>query len=466
MNKNIFNLKSFLALLLASMMTVSLSSCSEKEKNTGFLDQISAAEIYSEAEESSEESSEPPTQEGYTARPIITHILNVEPYSVIVAGTCEEGSVIKAYNVAFEDEKYETKSIGKYFIFELKLRNTNDHYYEIKATVEGKKESTVNYFTAKYDSVAEKPADGTAVSIGNNSTLFYDSMIAPFKGENLLTNSQLKSFKEAVANQANKNGIKYVYVMVPGMLSVYDEKVPEAIKSEKDSYNTKFEQVIKALEEVKNVDVINLKDTFIENKDGEYPIYYNTSSNLSDYGAYLAYQEIMNYVNNSNSDLSYKFEKTDGKGGDLVSSLGLDKDIFSESYYYAKNNFTTTIPEEAEGTCKVSDIVVYSDKNTNTYFSDIAEDEVYGACEKLYFKTNRQELPSAVFLKDDSANAMVSMLAENFNNSYFAANNSFVMNNSEITAAVSDYANDGNAYVDYVFVIVSEDNINSIIVGQ
>ena len=61
---------------------------------------------------------------------------------------------------------------------------------------------------------------------------------------------------------------------------------------------------------------------------------------------------------------------------------------------------------------------------------------------------------------------MVSMLAENFNNSYFAANNSFVMNNSEITAAVSDYANDGNAYVDYVFVIVSEDNINSIIVGQ
>ncbi len=465
MNKNIFNLKSILALLLVSIMPVSLASCSDNKKNTAFLDQISAAEEYSEEEESSEESVEPPTQEGYTARPIVTHVLNIEPYSVVVAGTCEEGSVIKAYNVAFDEEKYETKSIGNYFIFELKLRNTNEHYYEIKAVVEGKKESTVNYFTAQYNSVAEKPADGTAVSLGNNSTLFYDKTIAPFKGENLLTNTQLKNFKETIANNSSKEGIKYVYVMIPGRLSVYDEMVPESIKADKDSYNTKFEQVINALSGVNNVDVINLKDSFIENKNSDYPLYYNTSSNLSDFGAYLAYKEIMSYIGNSNDDFSYKFEKTEGKGGDLISSIGLDKDIFGETYYYAAKDFETTIPEDAESTCKISDIVVYSDKNTNTYFSDVAEDDIYGACEKLYFKTNRAELPSAVFLRDSSSNAMVSMLAENFNNSYFAANNSFTTTNSEITAAVSDYANEGSAYVDYVFVIVSEDNIDSIVAG-
>jgi len=58
------------------------------------------------------------------------------------------------------------------------------------------------------------------------------------------------------------------------------------------------------------------------------------------------------------------------------------------------------------------------------------------------------------------------MLVQNFNNSYFEANDSFSLTNSTITKAISDYASEGNEYVDYVFVIISEDNIDSIISGN
>lgn len=445
------------------MIMLSFASCSGERSDTAFLDQISEADAYSEEEVSVEESSEPPTEEGYTVRPIVKHIQNIEPYSVVIAGTCEEGSTVKVYNVANKEETYETKSIGNYFIMEIKLSNTNEHYYEISAVVEGKKESTVNHFTAQYNAVAEKPADGTAISIGNDSTIFYDKLISAYIGDNLLTNTELQALKDRIQTNTEKDAIKYVYVMIPGMLSVYDEKVPEGIS--KDSYNTKFTQLINAISETANADVIDLTETFIANKSAEYPLYYNTSSNLSDFGSYIAYKAIIDYISkdfNAVTAFEKEFEKVSGKGGNLISSLGLDKTIFVEDYFYAKNS-ETAIPEGSEVTCPTKDIVIYADKETNELYNDTLDETVVGAGEALSFKTNRTELPSAVIIRDNSANAIVPMLAENFNNSYFEAAGSMSMTNSVITNAITSYATENNAYVDYVFVIVSEDNIDSII---
>lgn len=464
MKKNIFNLKANLALSLIVVMLLSFASCSGNSNNTAFLDQISEAEAYSEDDVSIEESSEPPTADGYTARPIVTHLKNKEPYSVVVAGTCEAGSTIKAYNVAAKEEVYETKAIGNYFIFEVKLSNTNEHYYEISATVEGKKESTVNHFTAQYNAVAEKPANGTAVSIGKDSHLFYDSLIPSYKGDNLLTNTELKNFKANLQSATNKEAIKYVYVMIPEVLSVYNEIIPEDIS--KNNFNTKFTQLINAISESKNADVIDLTETFIANKNGDYPLYYNTSSNLSDYGTYLAYKAIIDYISKDfdQAALEYTFDKVSGKGGDLASSLGLDETIFAEDYFYAKKP-STTIGENAEMSCPINDILVYANKETNALYTDNADPAIFGAGESLFFKTNRPELPSAVFVRDNSANSIVSMLAEHFNNSFFETTGSMSLTNSTITGAVSSYATENKPYVDYVFVIVSEDNIDSIING-
>ncbi len=459
MNKNIFNLKSLLSLLLIALMMLSMASCSGKKNDTAFLDQISAAEAYSEDEESTEVSSTPSTEEGYTECPVVTNVINTEPYSVIVAGSCEAGANVKIVNVADEEEVYTTDSIGNYFIIEITLESTTEQYYEISATVEGKNESVKTHFTAKHNAVAEKPLDGSAVMLGNGSTLFFESLVSGYKGENLLTNTELKEFKDKIASDTSKKDIKYVYVMVPSMLTICEERIPETIK--KVSYNTKFDQICKALSEIESVDVINLTDAFMANKNSETPLYYKTSGNLSDFGAYLTYEAISEYI--YSEAYQYKFDEVIGKGGNLVTSLGLDKDIFTEKYYYAKQNFTTSIPENTDSICSLSDLVVYSDMESNEYYTDTKDDNVFGACENLYFKTNRKDLPSAVFLRDDTSNAMVSMLVQNFNNSYFEENDSFSLTNSTVTKAVSDYASEGNEYVDYVFVIISEDNVDSII---
>ncbi len=465
MKKNIFNFKSTLSLSLIVVMMLSLASCSGRESDTAFLDQVSKAEAYSEDDVSIEESSEAPTEEGYTAKPIITHIENKEPYSVVVAGTCEEGSTIKVYNVASKDETYETKAIGNYFILELSLSNTNEHYYEASAVVEGKKESKITYFTAQYDAVAEKPLDGTAVTLGNDSTLFYDSLIPSYKGENILTNTQLKEFKDKIQTNANKDSVKYVYVMIPGVLSVYEDRIPDSIT--KDSYKTKFNQIVDALSDIKNTDVIDLSEKFIENKNSDYPLYYNTSSNLSDFGSYITYQAIIDYISKdypSISKVEQSFEGVEGKGGDLVNALGLDNTIFTEKYYYAKYD-TSSIPENSEMTCPVSDIAIYADKESNTLYTDVENAEVTGACESIFFKTNRVDLPSAVFLRDDSVNSIVPMLAGNFNNSYFDKNGNLTLSSSSTISAISSYATQDKTYVDYVFVLVSEENIDSILNG-
>ncbi len=465
-----------ISIFLASLMVFSLTSCASNNKDTAFLDQISEAEAYSEDVESSEEISEEITQEGYTAKPVITHMFNLEPYKLVVAGTCEENSVISALNLS-TNQVTQTESIGKYFIMEIGLEGNSDHHYEMSALVEGKKESTKNSFSAKFDAVAEKPTNGSAVTIGNNSSLFYDSLIPNYQGTNLLTNTQLNNFKDSVVKTANKKDVNYVYVMIPSMITVYDEKLPEEIT--KDSYNTKYQQIAKTLSSIEGVDVLDLTQTFIDNKNGEFPIYYNTSGNLSDYGSYLAYNAIMNYISESKTpveenseeaseeapefvEFNYLFNCVSGKGGDLISSLGMNNDIFTENYYYAQKNFTSTFPENAECTCLPSDLIIYSDKETNTYYTDTEDDKVFGANETYSFKTNRENLPSAVFLRDDSANAMIPMLAESFNNAYFGSQFDFSMTTGTFINALSSYSSSTQNNVDYVFVIVSEDNIDSI----
>jgi hypothetical protein len=253
--------------------------------------------------------------------------------------------------------------------------------------------------------------------------------------------------------------------MIPSILSIYEERIPESIT--KDSYNTKLDQIAKALSEIKQTDVIDLTDKFIENKDSEYPLYYNTSSNLSDYGSYVAYQAIVEYLAKDYSSLTaveHTFESVAGKGGDLVNSLGLDNTIFNENYIYAKKS-ATTIPENSEMICPIADIAIYADKESNVLYTDKENAEVTGACESIFFKTNRNDLPSAVILRDDSANAIVPMLAENFNNSYFDANGNVTLSSSSTISAISSYASQDKTYVDYVFVIVSEENVDSILNG-
>ncbi len=462
-------------------MSVSLASCASDEKNTAFLDQISEAEAYSEDEESSEEVSDEITQEGYTAKPVITHMFNIEPYKLVVAGTCEENAVISAVNLS-TNQVTTTESNGTYFIMEIGLEGNSEHHYEMSALVEGKKESTKNSFSAKFDAVAEKPSDGSAVTIGNNSSLFYDSLIPNYQGTNLLTNTQLNNLKESIAKTANKKDINYVYVMIPSMITVYDEKLPADIT--KDSYNTKYQQIAKTLDSIDGIDVLDLTQTFIDNKNGDCPIYYNTSGNLSDYGSYLTYQAIMNYISENKAsavdnssevvseeiseetpeivEFNYLFNAVKGKGGDLIASLGLENDIFNEDYYYAEKNFETTFPADAECTCLPSDLVIYADKETNTYYTNTEDDAVFGANEIYSFKTNRENLPSAVFLRDDSANAMIPMFAESFNNAYFGSQFDFSMATGTFINAISSYSSSEQSYVDYVFVIVSEDNIDSI----
>lgn len=59
-----------------------------------------------------------PTEDGHTEAPKVVDVVNVEPYTVAISGTCEEGATIV---VTGGKETVETTANGTYFIIETDL---------------------------------------------------------------------------------------------------------------------------------------------------------------------------------------------------------------------------------------------------------------------------------------------------------------------------------------------------------
>jgi hypothetical protein len=260
--------------------------------------------------------------------------------------------------------------------------------------------------------------------------------------------------------------------VLPDALTTNEHIIPEEYKPQETVFNKKHQQLMNAISETDGFKVLDLTELFLSKNNGEYPLYYNTSSNLSDYGSYVTYNAIMEYIAGKDStadgdassapslDFKYKFDLLAGKGGNLIASLGLDNEVFTEEYYYATKDFVSTIPENSETNCSLADLIVYSDKATNTLYTANSADSIVGANEYVYFKTNRPELPSAIFLRDNTTNPMVSMLAENFNNSCFKE--AGMLSLDSIVNDVTSFATEGSANVDYIFVITSAENADSL----
>ncbi len=465
----------FVLLGLVMALAMAFSAC----VNTDDVPEIEGGQF----EENSEvivddDNKEISTPEGHSNAPKNITAVNIEPDTIAICGNCDEGAVI---TVKGGEEEVTVKSRNGYFIAETKLPYEKNQI-EVTATVGDLKESLPYTFVASYNATAEDRIDGNSVSVGKDSRLYFSKMLDDLSGANIYTESNLASIRKYVGNtlstyyeSAKAHKAELIYVLIPNVTTVYNdaetgtnEIIPDGMYE--TPFTTIYDQVYDTLENGTRATVIDMRETFLANKDGEKALYRVTDSSLSDYGAYLTYKAIMDKVAERfpaaapHGEEEFEWSTVSTIGGNLVGYRELDKKVIKEDILIATPKFNMDIGDE---TLKLSSIRKYIDTEDNDYgyYTTVSsDDEINGLAERLVIdgSKGREEgmdasaLPNALVYRDYSSLAFSDILAERFNRSLFVAAGEYSINLNYATQNAAE----GKSAVDYIIVIISEDSMD------
>jgi hypothetical protein len=150
-------------------------------------------------------------------------------------------------------------------------------------------------------------------------------------------------------------------------------------------------------------------------------------------------------------------------GGNLVKYRGLDQSVINENSIIATPNFSLDYGTNGAGSSKISALNKFVDKAEGdyNYFTDInTDDGLNGIAERwLIDDTTRTDvdLPSALIYRDYSSLAFSDILSERFGKVLLGKSGERAINLS----ATAQYAEGDDKVVDYIIVIVSEENLDT-----
>ena len=460
-----------LAAVLSALLLIAVLLTSCVNFSSSSINDIPPLE-FSDTVKDDEIESEPPTEDGYTARPTVTSVVNTSPEIVVISGACEEGAVVTATSPV---DSVSVNSLNGYYILEYDLDGRDSRSLSITATVEGKKESTVREITITRDAMAETRTDEFEVVLGKDGYLFFRETIENYTGANIATVSKIDNFVTntlnaqltALENRAGGYEVEIVYVLIPNASFAQSDYLPES--AEKETYNTLYDQVSGALER-SNVTLIDMREVFEQHKNDGYLLYNKTDSHITDYAGYLVYTELMNHI-------AVKFpaaaphaldqfnvsEETLSAGGNLAVYGQFDVDTLAEKRVSLSPKFSMDLGDAPHRlkltTTNLSDLQKYASDNSCQIISGDAAEGKSSILSRLYFCTEREDLPSAMIYRDDSSAMFIDYVAERFNNCMLAATGDYVVNLTD----AGRHASAGKSVVDYVIVIVDENNLNDLV---
>ncbi len=459
--KNTTLLRVISVLVLLAMITVALAACDpNKLDGSNFMNSIPDIPSDIVSVDDISEVEDPDPQPGQARIPVISSTNNITAGQILVAGTCEEG-----VSVTIRGGKTDVtvKSLNGYFMAQVEMLTTTVAVFEAVAFSDTLTESEVRSFEVRYDATAELRVDGNSVTVGSDSYLLFDSVMKDYLGQNLVSQTALQSFKERVnnrcsilADRAGSYPASIVYVLIPNAPTIYNERVPSNSVSE--AFKTRYDYVSETLADSKAT-LIDMKSVFEANKDQS--LYQNTDSHLTEYGAYLVYSEICKVLEKTHPDakardLATEFtaKTTTVNGGDLAYYANLDKTVFTETVTRYTPKFNMNIGTWEKNTETIASLDKYaSDKDAML----IDKDE--GAAKNIVFKTYRSNLPCALIYRDANSIPMFDILAERFDTAVFGALDNYAINMTE----AQRYSSASHSAVDYIIVIVTENNIDKIL---
>lgn len=164
-----------------------------------------------------------------------------------------------------------------------------------------------SFMIKKFYTLRKSIKDNPKVIIGSDDWLFLNSSpfdtyaktnnsLGDFTGKTLLDETELAEYEAKMKKQKNffdEHGIRFLIMIPPNKMSVYPELAPKAYRKLKAPYS-RYEQTEDAIRKA-GIPFINLKKLFEKDK-GEYPLYYRTDTHWNDFGAYKAFQHLMNIL--------------------------------------------------------------------------------------------------------------------------------------------------------------------------
>lgn len=390
----------------------------------------------SENEISEEESLEPIVNEPTEYLSVIGCTLTDKNCFVIV-GNCEEGAVITATT---KNQTVTTETDRGFYSVRLKKEDT-----KTRVSIEAKGEITETF---TLDAQPKIPtSDMWPIVAGNGYDFFFQKMMPDYMQTNVLSNNQISTLTNKVSRRVNnlKTQLPHteiIYMIVPSKASVYPERVPEDYR--KGSGKSRLEQVNEALETA-GAKVINLLEVFDNHKDDEYKTYWKTDSHWTDYGAFVAYTELFNYIKQKfpeaapRKPIEFNFKADFYNGGDMIYYIMMDQNVAKEYNWHRLPKF--------ELNKDIKSISRYRAENYLMYSEDITPE--------IVFETGRNKLPNLYVMRDSYSAQIFDILADRGNKTVYKSMWSFTFNINDIKRHSPDY----------IVYILSEWNIDAVISG-
>jgi hypothetical protein len=182
-------------------------------------------------------------------------------------------------------------------------------------------------------------------TVVRHGTLEYFRNIRPF------TMEELEEWKKLLAHRyqwLEARGIRYLFVIAPNKNTIYPEYMPANIR--KVHPYSRMDQLVDYLKKHSSVHLADLRPALLEAKKHR-PVYSRTDTHWNDYGAYIAYREIMMHISRYFKQARpmplsrFKIKIVDSAGGDLAQMLSLHLEVMRENMV----QFSAVPPLQARG---------------------------------------------------------------------------------------------------------------------
>ena len=231
------------------------------------------------------------------------------------------------------------------------------------------------------------------VVFGENDWLFYtgeksieDSLGITHYDEETL--QRLTGSLELKRNWLSAQGIKYLFVVVPNKETVYGEWFPPYLKKVRN--RTGLDEFVDYLKTHTNVDVVDLRQALLLEKKRR--VFYKTDTHWNEYGAFLAYREIMKSVSrwfpvaSAETLTDFDMERKTEAGGGLAVLVG--------GYEFLKEEKIYLVPR----------------KGRKAHMAEVNSDDR----EPFAMSQDDKRLPRALVFRDSFFNDIIPFISEQF----------------------------------------------------
>ena len=252
-------------------------------------------------------------------------------------------------------------------------------------------------FIFRHDFLGVSPSN--RVVFGKNGWLFYtgDREIEDFRGITKYDAKTLEKWAKTLEMKRiwlEKRGIRYLFIVPPNKSSIYGEFLPDSYNRVRES--TALDELFEYLKMHTRVKVVDFRQALLAAKSKE-RVYHRTNTHWNEYGAFIAYRQIMKPVVQWFPSLriqtvdDYLIEKKIGEGGDLADMMGGTE--------YIKEEYINLKPLD-NNLFKIEDI------------DDIAKSPIT-------FEQNDSSFPRVLIFRDSFFSSVAPFLAVHFQHSKY-----------------------------------------------